>query len=632
MKASGSSAVPQSVCQTAWDAIRSKQAAWKSGYLTSNENVWVALYGKLLCDLDSTPQQNPPLVHAGYGVRVLCMLYSIQTWIDTVTRIDPNRCIRIISLGAGLDVLGLWSLLLGHVHVIEVDTPMICSEKRSLLVDRLQWIEPVNDETIDEAVHLHGSPTAALCSYWPGPESLARYSLLAADLRQADAVEALIGRAVAHFDQEVNGESFPTPAPTLIVSEVVLAYLGGELSGGDSDKASPVDQLLSMIGRLLGGSPSVCPQLSCFLSLEPVGSTGAERSSSVLAGYQEQYFELFAAKLRRGQAASQAAASSPCFRPLAPTCCEWQTRIKCAANCQMVSAWTCAAMVPHWYRAFGVQIGGDLWDEHAALILHLKSYSVAVGFGDDVEPLLYRRLQLASSSAAHWSKSSLRQPRCGPLQPWSPVWWHSRRTTREFWVTTVEPRDEQQLRDLFITCYDGLAKQHDAVRKMVATAVRQDFGSKSLGAEERGHLAQSAVDERFRSWGGIFLVAIEYVRSEQRPSSAPGFSRVVRGAIGCRHVNADQCNERGKQFEILRFFVDPSVRRSGLGTILLQSLESHLLSDCGEFDLIAKARTFLSESISLYMSSGFQCRETSELGNLTLKTLGKALRRGPSPS
>jgi hypothetical protein len=77
---------------------------------------------------------------------------------------------------------------------------------------------------------------------------LARYSLLAADFRQGDAVESFIGRVVAHFDAEIHGQSSPA---------AVLSYIGGELM------RIKLIQLTNWWRFIVGRNSS---QLSCFLT------------------------------------------------------------------------------------------------------------------------------------------------------------------------------------------------------------------------------------------------------------------------------------------------------------------------------------------------------------------------------
>ena len=145
-----------SIAKTAFDAIRAKQSAAVAGYnpiVVGNQDV----YERLL-RLASKGRLLTSLVNAGYVSRVLSISHMIQSFIAyhkfmASSSAQKKQKLRIVLLGCGIDVIGLWahSLLrkdnkcnlgdddsasLLSITIVEIDTPEICSIKRSILTDQ----------------------------------------------------------------------------------------------------------------------------------------------------------------------------------------------------------------------------------------------------------------------------------------------------------------------------------------------------------------------------------------------------------------------------------------------------------------------------------------------------------------
>jgi O-methyltransferase involved in polyketide biosynthesis len=452
-----------SVSKTAKDSIQAKFSALAGGYrpvVGPQAKIYEALLESVASALGATKRQTP-LVNAGYAIRVAAVCKQIQAFLSFHQQQKSASTLQLVHLGAGLDVTGLWSLSLDasiEMHVIEVDTPEICTAKRELLL-QLGLVEVTNSPAGDQTVYLQGRPAHGCCS------SQSTYTLVATDLRNLNAVQD----ALAFVRTDV---------PTLTVSELVLTYLG----------ESSCDELLRYCNSRL------CMHSGSYVvAWEPL--LPRKDDSSTIEEYKRQYYQQFMAKLERGIAQELDEGPASTFSPLGSTCWEVEQRLLGAGFQQ--ACVTTAGNAAVEARTGGVNLESkELFDEHAALFLHLRSYTLACGFGSNADPLL-------------------QQSQCPWLFGFSPRSLHLASGT-DVWLTSIVAEDESQIRDIFSRTYQNLSKEYISIRRMLKSALKTDLASTSPSDDVKG---KSSIGERFRDWKGTFIVAVQCIQENRDGAS-----------------------------------------------------------------------------------------------------------------
>jgi O-methyltransferase involved in polyketide biosynthesis len=508
-----------SVSKTAKDSIQAKYSAITARYhpvvgSDAQAKSYESLLESVATALGAKHRQTP-LVNAGYAIRVAAVCKQIQAFVSfhkqQQQQGNTKSTLQLVHLGAGLDVTGLWSLSLDDsmdIHVIEVDTPEICAAKRETLL-QLGLVEVVTDSSPvgeQQSVVLHGRPTNDGCALQ------SKYTLVATDLRDLGAVQETLAFV-------------RTDVPTLTVSELVLTYLG----------ESSCDDLLQYCATHL------CQNNGSYLmAWEPLQPR--ENENSTIEDYKRQYYQQFMAKLERGIAPEQEERLTGAFSPLGSTCREVEQRLRKAGFGQacVITAGTAAVEA----RKAGVNLDSkELFDEHAALFLHLRSYTLACGFGLNADPLLQQ-------TQCPWLFGV--PPRALPLA-----------NDTDLWLTSIDAGDESQIRELFSQTYQDLSKEHISIRRMVKSALKTDLAA-TPPSDVTGN---SSIGERFRDWKGAFIVAVQCI-----PENKDGISTLRRrivGGIGLRKCDRKEGLVRGSKpatYEICRLFVDPDFRVGGIGT------------------------------------------------------------------
>jgi O-methyltransferase involved in polyketide biosynthesis/GNAT superfamily N-acetyltransferase len=542
--------------------------------------------------LGATNRQTP-LVNAGYAIRVAAVCKQIQAFLSFHKQQGITSTLQLIHLGAGLDVTGLWSLSLDdsiEIHVIEVDTPEICTAKRETLL-QLGLVEVTDGPTGKQRVYLHGRPTNDCCA------SKSTYTLVATDLRGIGAVQ----EALAFVRTDV---------PTLIVSELVLTYLG----------ESSCDSLLHYCASHLCQNAG-----SYIMAWEPL--LPRENESSTIEDYKRQYYQQFIAKLERGEERPTGT-----FSPLGSTCREVEQRLR-RAGFRQACVITAGNAAVEAHKA-GVNLDSkELFDEHAALFLHLRSYTLACGFGLNADPLL-------------------QQTQCPWLFGVSPRTLHLANDT-DVWLTSIDAVDESQIRELFSRTYQELSHEHISIRRMVKSALKTDLASTPT-SDVAGN---SSIGERFRDWKGAFIVAVQCIPENKDGASA--LRRRIIGGIGLRKCDRKEGLVRGSKpatYEICRLFVDPDFRVGGIGTeelvceteiagspytnplplcrvtgkgLLLTAEDFVRRKSMGDFNIVATTPAILDHANAFYRSRGFEVCEEVTMGQLVMRTFVK--RNGAPP-
>lgn len=258
---------------------------------------------------ESKLRRQTPLVNAGYAARVLAISHSIQSFVAYHQQRNNNnkssQILQIVLLGCGADVIGMWAHSLldpssnTKLRIVEMDMPEVCSIKRDVwirnhLVDPIHATEESSERLVGH-IRKHSSDESDATTGVPP-----NYVLCPVDLRE-----------ISQLDEVVQ-EFIDIDAPTLAISELVLAYLPPEKT----------DELLAWCSSSLCTSPG-----SSIVALEPLGyddeSSTSSKVISVSEGYRREYCKHFGSKMERGKSANTKGgekAEPSTFHPIGASC------------------------------------------------------------------------------------------------------------------------------------------------------------------------------------------------------------------------------------------------------------------------------------------------------------------------
>lgn len=580
------------VTRTASDALLAKWSALDAGYrpVGRHGNIYSILLEEMTTEALKSEgiRQNrqSPLVNAGYAARLACMTYAVESFLSfhqKTNSLDESTTppLQVVLLGCGLDVLGLWAL--SHspdtIKVFEVDVPEIAVAKKELL-ESMEWLQVTSTQQDDgDAISVQGVVSAT-------ESDIVNYSIASCDLKDPVSVE----KALASVDKSI---------PTLVLSELVLAYLGQQ----------GTDDLLSWCSLNLCAARG-----SVFAAYEVLGpsSNNSMDVRSEIDGYKYQYSKKFQDKLERrvAQEGKTGDDKEETFHPLGDSPGAVKKRLSSDQfeRSQTGLAGTVAACVFDRDKQMG---GGrsykpcEPFDEHAALTLHLHSYVFLCAFAKETDIDLIRVM-------CPWTRVSLfdMQPKVVRVDDDS-----------EICVRSIEAKDQQQTIQLFLETYKDLSKQVSSVSKMVNAALRTDL---QCSVNE----THSSIGSRYKTWGGVFLVAVE--SREVNDSSEPS---TVIGCVGIRRCDASEGDVRGgivNTFEIHRLAVDTSCRGRGVGKMLLRIVEEEFVRPelNGEaYRIIATTPSLLKQANPLYTSNGFRLMKQESIGEMAINTYVKTGNR-----
>lgn len=623
--------IPKSISKTAIDSLHAKLSAVDAGWLNSKNNNnnndsssaspdnFLDGYARILAQIhdgiegpESKRRRQTPLVNAGYAARMAVMTFILEKWIDSVAaRHENEEGINVVALGCGLDALGLWSrnvldnaLTKYHetptLNVYEVDAWDNCMLKRHALERSgiLRACRATNNTDDDDS-----AKDSSFCvmiegtiNYATRTKDLTDYHLIAMDFRDICRDNSLLNDALG-------SRGFDPSQPTIIFSELVLAYIGYESANA----------ILYSMGRdLLRDN-----ECSMFACLEPMlPPTQAEQHHvsnnkkllSVKESYAIDYANQFLGKLNRGTSSSCADDDSGFFHPLGSnpetiiarfvSCGFSMSNLDVASLRKAVAKVSCTRHL----RA------KEPFDEHAALALNLDCYAVAcafVGSTDDVRVFL----------------------------PWLDQSLNNSLTTIK--ITTIADSSQDMLvGDLYGRVYTHLYKYYPAIHKMVKSALKTDLMADSSDDS-------SAIRNRFKAKGGEFWIAHDMESSE------------IVGCIGIRQRKRKECDgdEKGGssspfsviEYEVQRLAVDDKHRGKGIGKRLLNAVYEYSLQQgsvvANNAEMVEKKRKRLPVKLwavtpdilvtanNLYNSFGFIKEESFE-GGLTMNVYCKVCYNG----
>ena len=613
-------AIPKSISKTAIDSLHAKLSAVDAGWLSNNTDNdssssldgYTQLLEKIHDGIEgshSKRRRQTPLVNAGYAARMAVMTFLLEKWIDSVvSRHHNNEEINVIVLGCGLDVLGLWSrnvldaaLTEHHRHaenqtprlnVYEVDAWDNCvlklhALKRSGILKACRTTNNWDDDSAKES---------SFCTLIEGTinqatrkDDLSDYHLIAMDFRDICKDNLLLKKAL-------DSTGFDPSQPTIILSELVLAYVG---------YASTNAILQSVLRDLLCGNE--CSMFACLEPMLPTqagqhhDSTNKKQLLSVKESYARDYANQFLGKLNRGTSSSSSSSSADddVFHPLGSNRETIIARfISCGfsmSNLDAASLGKAVAKVACTRRLRAK----EPFDEHAALALNLDCYAVTCAFG---------------------GSNNDGDVRC--LLPWLDQSLNNSSSTIK--ITTIADSSQDKLvGDLYGRIYTHLYNKYPAIRKMVKSALKTDLITDSTNDS-------SAIQNRFRARGGEFWIAIDMESSE------------VVGCIGVRQRKTKECEDEDDkggtsspfsvvEYEVQRLAVDDKHRGKGIGKRLLNavyeySLRQGILEKKKKKGVSVKLLAVTPEALvnanNLYNAFGFIKEESFE-GGLTMNVYCK---------
>ncbi|CAJ1967073.1 unnamed protein product [Cylindrotheca closterium] len=532
------------VGKTAFDSVQAKQSAILAGYDVTAGGKYKEFLSKVTFDWKMKRQT--PLVNAGYAARVQAISQSISSYVE-FHKFRQSDSIQLVLLGCGADVVGLWSHSLDpqRVVVLEVDTPEICLSKSEIL-------------TRQELVTGKREDSGKLVGTIQSSSDRNNYFLCPVDLRDIVRLEAVVEE---HLDVKV---------PTFVITELVLSYLSPR----------ETDSLLRWCSSNLCSAPN-----SCFVALEPMGCAQGLNVLGPTEGYRRQYTDLFGGKMERGLSSKEDKIGGPSYFPLGTSCSDIRTRFQTLGYQAFVAD---LGTIATYATPPGQFNAPEIFDEHAALALYLKSYVVAIGFSPQSEGFMQRLVcpwQFETEIPPHISDS--------------------------VGIAVIERGHEESVRNLVLQVYEENFEEYPVVKKMVSRMMNTDL------AKSEGEEGEATIASRYADRGGIFLVAVQY--------NGANSERHVVGCVGVRRWGQ---NSKSATLEVVRLAVKASCRGKGIGRRLLQMVEKFAIENYEPpITLIAQTISILDEAKRLYDAMGYELEKESELGgNLSMLTYNKMLR------
>lgn len=579
-----------SVTRTAADALLAKWSSLDAGYLPVGEHSQV--YKKLLQQMSTAAlaregiRQNrqSPLINAGYAARIACMTSAVESFLSyhKSATLSTNPPLQVVILGCGLDILGLWTLSQSpnSIKLFEIDTHDVVKAKKELL-ESFRLLKVTSTESEGGTIVVKGRLVIETGTNTTQNE-ISNYTLASCDLKDISSVE----KALANVDRSV---------PTIVLSELVLAYLGRQ----------GIDDLLQWCAS------NICAfSGSAFVAYESLGASN-NVVRSVVDGYKHGYSTNFREKLERGRAAQDgnSANSTDVFHPLGngSDAVKKRCTVSGFAWCQSGLAGTVAAFS---FSQDASNSGGrsfrprEPFDEHAALALHLYSCVFACAFPEQTDIDLIR---------------------C--MCPWSTVSTYDMQPTviqaddgSDFCIRPIEAADQEQVQTIFFETYKGISEQSPSVRKLVKGALNTSL---KFSPNE----VHSSIGLRYQTSGGIFLVAVRVSGNDTDESSSPSS---VLGCIGLRRCEGNEDTVRGggipNTFSIHHLAVEAAARGKGIGTALLRLAETEFIqneTNGAVYRIVVVTLTLLEKANLFYKSKGFILEEQETKGDLTYNTYTK---------
>jgi len=451
-----------------------------------------------------------------------------------------------------------------------------------------------------------------------------------------------------------------TTQPTLVISELVLAYLGHD--GGDAI----LDSISSDV--IFGGAAANnANNNNMFVCLEPIFSSNDKEGGgssdyvnvecnrnemmlSIEESYARDYGRQFLGKLKRGNSRHHNSASQKMFNdgnddlsmmssswlyPLGSNSKSVHLRL---LRCGFPSSGICyapmsraVANVARYRRSMGAVNflrAKEPFDEHAALILNLNCYGVVCAFSSASFDSLNRLVV----------EDDLENIRSEQIQRDICPWLNSNRvrvSSSDFNIRPIASAlDDDQVRDLYTRLYSHLFDSYPSIRKMVKSALKSDLGLVETHIE-----LESTIRNCYKLKGGDFWIAsdndgrvvgcIGLCLREEKRRPFDEKSQIVS--------SLEPTNNGCLEYEIQRLCVDEQYRGKGVGRSLLSNVEQWVRNQ-HEPTTVSKSVTYVAVNIKavtpdcltaankLYDSVAYVKEETFHSGNIIMNVYYKTIQ------
>ena len=519
-------------------------------------------------------RRQTPLVNAGYAVRVSLLTSVLKNLLvgfkSQSIKGEDSRIVNVMILGGGFDIIGSWLVIVAERLKIELRIFELDGSSNSRMKQRCL---SMNNSTVQ--VNEDGDVLIKGCSVKH------KYSCIECDLRNiADVHNAIFGS---------KKKSLNPLMPTIILSELVLSYLGGVAARG--------------LVRFLSSKILIADN-SCFIAYEVKGGIelGIDQYSTTpksldkkcmsFSTFDQRYCEMFQEKLDRGKSLNEIEER---FNSVTESASSIVNEFRDMLDDVFVMSAHDAAM----YCCTKME-APEMFDEFTALNLHLQCYTVTAAFSPNTS------LEFVEDTLSCW-RSELQQAECKATVS----------------IQTVEKRHHDEVRRLFQSTYSFISNENKAIRKMIKTALKTDLKSvaDALSPDE------SSIRHHYNAAGGNFLVAS--LESQKLRSGDGDVSEAILGFIGVKKCNQTEHmaflpkNSKDHVYEIHRLAVDKDFRRMKVGSRLMKSLLKWLKDSLciqAEGDpqiyMIATTLSILKEANQFYVRHGFELIEEKKAGTL----------------
>ena len=614
-KNSGRPSLATSVAKTALDALQAKVSAIKFGYQAIRKNHNGELYKRLLNEMNvglvgssQSIKRQSPLVNAGYTLRLATLSKTIYDFVKCNSK---SSGVNVVITGSGLDVLSIWARSLRkNVNIYEVDCHENCTLKIQCLQQSGLVVKPrciyydSGEDKIETATTSEGSECSEKFIFKGyineskfaidfknthgdmlfGTSNITpNYTLVSADLRCTSS----LGKAFA-------ASSFDGSLPTIVISELVLAYVRKQ-------------NLLDLLSFL---SSKICyNEESIFIAYEPVWPSTSE--SHVVRSYAKEYFDKFTAKLNKGNSDQQKQKPLQ-FEPIGESS---EHVIEMMRLCNFDGPVDCKKIISasRNLNLSHINLSPELFDEHAAFRLHMHCYCIIgakVVSKDKKQMSNYFKL-------CPWTNiddATLGFGRC--LQPVNSI-----DPSDNLTISVIRKEHQEQVRILFTNMYNDLYTEYPAVKKMVKTAMKSDLNTKVCTKKCIKKISgldnsKCAIWHYYSQHGGSFWVALDQEDSN-RVIGCIGVTRIVKGG--------DLFTDR--KYEIHRLAVHHDARGKGVGRQLLQTAENFI--SCKEYSgsatLFATTPEVLDTANLFYSSNAYEKVDDKLMGEMNIRTYKKVI-------
>jgi O-methyltransferase involved in polyketide biosynthesis/GNAT superfamily N-acetyltransferase len=596
----------------------------------NNVNFTITGVGRTAVDAHraKTSVTTNPLVQIGYRIRTRTLQEIVERFfLDDEEDRSSSAQKNLLVIGAGLDVAIGWHTVQSrrNVAVVELDLPDVCHAKRLLLEETgtssecaaiMDWMPFSGEDGI-------GSSGWVVCCRGTCRSTGSSYTLIATDLNhcldekwqnqllallmiqrprprpEEEGEEDLNNHNKSNNDDDCETKKKNAKVvycfETLVISELVLTYL------------SPwsCDALLRFLAHQQKGHQFH------LVAYEPLGggNDGHDDDSqfdSVVASYRAEYRQRFCEKLSWTSSPQNNNGSDTTMTPLGNSLRHVRDRMRRLAGFGYSHARYPTATAADFRSSTNTNNDQWLFDEHAALALHLRSYVVSISSHD-----LLTRHRL----------SSYDDPRPRAVTSLSTKVWLCRCCGDNNNSNDHDDDIDETIRSAFRQSYEPYFVQYPAIRRLCDHVVGCN-----------GSL-RSSIGGWYRRHGGAFWMLV--AKADNDDNNAP--TTTVVGGLGLRRLDHAEATKRKLPtattdttcFEMERVFIVPAFRGRGLSKVLLDAA----LKFAGHSStIVAVTLSVLTEANGLYAKrGGFAVTATETKGSLTYCTYTRSNGPGNEP-